>query len=94
MSQPLASPTELIHLSYDGNFLLECDATILSCQIIKTASRCNGDTKNDSSNKNNELQEDQHNLVELQLDRTVMHPQGGGQPTDIGVMEVMMIRTR
>jgi Ser-tRNA(Ala) deacylase AlaX len=55
-------PTELIHLTYEGNFMLECDATLLSCQVI----------------------DDQ---VELQLDRTTMHPQGGGQPTDVGVIQ-------
>ena len=55
-------PTELIHLTYEGNFVLECDATLRSCQVI----------------------DDQ---VELQLDRTTMHPQGGGQPTDVGVIQ-------
>lgn len=55
-------PTELIHLTYEGNFVLECDATLLSCQVID-------------------------GQVELQLDRTTMHPQGGGQPTDVGIIQ-------
>jgi alanyl-tRNA synthetase len=54
--------TELIHLTYEGNFQLECDATLLSCKVIG------------------------ENMVELCLDRTTMHPQGGGQPTDIGII--------
>jgi Ser-tRNA(Ala) deacylase AlaX len=57
------TPTEMIHLTYEGNFQLKCDATLLSCQVI-------GEDR-----------------VELQLDRTAMHPQGGGQPTDLGVIE-------
>ena len=95
MSLPLSPPTELIHLSYDGNFLLECDATILSCRVI-TTSECDSN-KNNSNGKNNENNKNKnneqpllYNQVELQLDRTVMHPQGGGQPTDTGVIEVMM----
>ena len=57
------TPTELIHLTYDGNFELECDATVLCCRAID----------------NGELQA-------IELDRTTMHPQGGGQPTDIGTI--------
>jgi Ser-tRNA(Ala) deacylase AlaX len=55
-------PTELIHLTYDGNFELECDAKVLCCRVI-----------------NDELQA-------IELDRTTMHPQGGGQPTDVGTI--------
>lgn len=56
------TPTELIHLTYDGNFVLECDAKVLCCKVIDD------------------------NAVEVELDRTTMHPQGGGQPTDIGTL--------
>ncbi len=56
------TPTELIHLTYDGNFELECDAKVLCCRVI-----------------NDELQA-------IELDRTTMHPQGGGQPTDVGTI--------
>mmetsp|Transcript_2173 Transcript_2173/g.3227 ORF Transcript_2173/g.3227 Transcript_2173/m.3227 type:complete len:286 (-) Transcript_2173:107-964(-) len=52
--------TEMIHLTYEGNFQLECDSKILCCEVIEDDG------------------------VVLQLDRTTMHPQGGGQPTDLG----------
>lgn len=55
--------TELIHLTYEGNFELQCDAKVLCCRFI-----------------------DGEKAVQVKLDRTTMHPQGGGQPTDIGIM--------
>ena len=61
----MTESTELIHLTYDGNFCLECEST-----IIKMAGA-------DADDPNN---------VAVQLDRTSMHPQGGGQPTDIGII--------
>lgn len=85
--QPPLPPTELIHLTYDGNFLLECDATILSCQVINTATTTTTTTAESKSDEKEQQQQSQ--VVALQLDRTVMHPQGGGQPSDIGVIEVM-----
>jgi len=71
--------TELIHLSYDGNFQLETDAKVIICKVIQ-------------SNQDEPLPSDDVNdtttlRVELQLDRTSMHPQGGGQPTDLGVIK-------
>jgi len=54
------TPTELIHLTYEGNFELECNAKVLCCRVID------------------------NDVVQLQLNRSTMHPQGGGQPTDIG----------
>eukprot|EP00563_Minutocellus_polymorphus_P017693 CAMPEP_0197717578 /NCGR_PEP_ID=MMETSP1434-20131217/2068_1 /TAXON_ID=265543 /ORGANISM="Minutocellus polymorphus, Strain CCMP3303" /LENGTH=274 /DNA_ID=CAMNT_0043302129 /DNA_START=116 /DNA_END=940 /DNA_ORIENTATION=+ len=62
-----AEPTELIHLTYEGNFCLECEST-----VIKIAG---ADAGADDPNK-----------VEVQIDRTSMHPQGGGQPTDVGII--------
>lgn len=63
-------PTELIHLTFEGNFQLECDAKLLSCQVIK------------------QDDEGADDIVHIELDRTTMHPQGGGQPTDLGVLKV------
>uniref|UniRef100_A0A7S2EUI9 Alanyl-transfer RNA synthetases family profile domain-containing protein n=1 Tax=Trieres chinensis TaxID=1514140 RepID=A0A7S2EUI9_TRICV len=60
------TPTELIHLTYEGNFQLECEATVLSCRLL-------GEDANGGKTG-----------VEIILDRTVMHPQGGGQPSDHG----------
>lgn len=56
------APTELLHLTYDGNFELHCDAKVLCCRVIDNGA------------------------VEIELNRTTMHPQGGGQPTDIGTI--------
>ncbi|KAL7427104.1 hypothetical protein ACHAXM_000705 [Skeletonema potamos] len=64
--------TELIHLSYDGNFQLETDAKVILCKVIFPS----GEEEPLSSAK-----------IELQLDKTSMHPQGGGQPTDIGSIQ-------
>jgi len=55
-------PTKLVHLTYDGNFQLECKAKVLHCGISATSKT----------------------RMELILDETIMHPQGGGQPTDYG----------
>lgn len=62
--------TELIYLTYEGNFKFETDATVVHCKVIPDET---------SANQNNVR-------IELQLDQTTMHPQGGGQPTDIGTI--------
>eukprot|EP00536_Pseudo-nitzschia_multiseries_P001393 jgi/Psemu1/250503/estExt_Genewise1Plus.C_180088 len=67
-------PTEMIYYTYDGNFRLECEAEIL-------AVRCLDDDNNDDD-KNDAEQRDR--TVEIVLNRTVLHAQGGGQPTDHG----------
>jgi len=72
--------TELIHLSYDGNFQLETDARVILCKVINDESS----TNNKIDEKNVEKDSGDVIRVELQLDKTSMHPQGGGQPTDIG----------
>ena len=64
--------TELIHLSYNGNFQLENKAVVL-CSVIDDKAATNS-----TKMKNIPIQ--------LQLDITSMHPQGGGQPTDIGTI--------
>jgi hypothetical protein len=77
--------THLIHLTYDGNFQLETNATVLNCRIVDEPS-------NKASNDSNaaiplsDSSADRNVRIELQLDQTTMHPQGGGQPTDIGVI--------
>ena len=69
--------TELIHLSYDGNFQLETDAKVILCKVIQS---------NQDEPLSSDVDDTKHLRVELQLDRTSMHPQGGGQPTDIGMI--------
>ena len=58
-------PTEMIHMSYEGNFQLDCDAKVLSAS--KKVS-------------------DGNVTVDITLDRTTMYPQGGGQPSDLGIL--------
>lgn len=62
----LETPTERLYLSYEGNFLLECSATVVSCKR-------DGD------------------VVRVAFDRSCFHPQGGGQPSDVG--EIVSERT-
>ena len=63
--EPLSlPPTDMLYMTYEGNWWTECDAAVL-------------DVKQDDDNK-----------VCITLDRTVMHAQGGGQPTDKGILQV------
>ena len=71
--------TELIHLTYDGNFQLDTDAKVLVCRVIDYKPNGNGKNSDDDA-------QEQTIPVELQLDVTTMHPQGGGQPTDKGTI--------
>ena len=80
-TMPTDKATELIHLTYDGNFQLETDATVLLCRVI--SDETNGNTEIKASN---EVGDARTVPIELQLDITTMHPQGGGQPTDIGTI--------
>lgn len=76
--------TELIHLSYDGNFQLEADAKVILCKVIQES---NQDEPLPSDDDDDVADTTTTTLrVELQLDKTPMHPQGGGQPTDIGTI--------
>lgn len=69
--------TKLLHLTYEGNFQLETDATVLACRVVDDAI---DDAIDDAREEGRTVR------VELQLDVTAMHPQGGGQPTDIGTI--------
>ncbi|KAL7448720.1 hypothetical protein ACHAWC_000862, partial [Mediolabrus comicus] len=82
MSTTDKEATELIHLSYDGNFQLETDARVILCKVINDESS----TNKIDENKNVEKDSGDVIRVELQLDKTSMHPQGGGQPTDVGII--------
>ena len=62
--QPSLPPTDMLYMTYEGNWLTECDASVLH------------------------VQEEAEQKVCVTLDRTVMHAQGGGQPTDKGVLQV------
>ena len=62
---PPPPPTERLYLTYGGNFLLHCDATVLRCTATP--------------------RDDGRVDVALAVNRSVFHPQGGGQPSDAGV---------
>jgi Ser-tRNA(Ala) deacylase AlaX len=84
---PPPPPTDLLFLTYDGSFALECDATVV--HVLAAAASC------DDPRDNGELEEVEGSSARVPsmplsaavlLDRTVMHPQGGGQPTDTGLI--------
>ena len=52
--------TDILYQTYDGSFQMECEAKVLSYQILDDAT------------------------VQICLNQTVLHSQGGGQPTDKG----------
>lgn len=56
MTEPFPA-TDLLYLTYEGNWIQECEARVLAIQ--------------DEA---------------IILDRTVLHAQGGGQPTDVGTI--------
>jgi Ser-tRNA(Ala) deacylase AlaX len=56
-------PTEMLYMTYEGNWLTNCQATVLQVQ-------------------------EEEDKVLVTLDKTCMHAQGGGQPTDKGVLQV------
>lgn len=73
-------PTNLLYLTWEGNFQLECKATVLRCNIL------------DSSNEPKQTKEqdsDDGIVVQVCLDQTVLHAQGGGQPTDFGTIRIL-----
>ena len=72
----MVEPTELIHLTYEGNFCLECESTVVAFDKI-----AGGDA--DVNGEQLSRPSQQYKMV---LDKTSMHPQGGGQPTDLGVI--------
>jgi len=65
--------TDMLYYTYEGNFLMECDAEITQCVFLENGE----ETADEASTK----------TVQLALDRTVLHAQGGGQPTDRGTIE-------
>jgi Ser-tRNA(Ala) deacylase AlaX len=89
----LSSPTEMVYYTYDGNFELGCDAKVLSCQFIEYS--CDSESQLQSQSQLGLLEQDSETItktniktVQLTLDRTVLHAQGGGQPTDTGTITI------
>jgi len=61
-------PTDMLYMTYEGNFWTECESKILNVSKVEGDPKAPPDT------------------FEIVLDQTVMHAQGGGQPTDIGTL--------
>lgn len=92
------TPAELIHLTYDGNFQLETDARVLLCRVIddggtpRQPAKVNNAGGGDVDCDGEEGPTPRTTIdvpVEIRLDVTTMHPQGGGQPTDTGTITVV-----
>ena len=95
--------TEMIYYTYEGNFQLECMAKILSCRFVDDdvdekssgdGGRFDGKEGEPTSSSSSSLamqKQGQERVVRVCLDRTVLHAQGGGQPTDTGRIEVFVM---
>jgi len=70
-------PTEMLYMTYEGNFETECESKVLDVVLSKV------EESSDPSSK----KATPPNTVSVVLDRTAMHAQGGGQPTDIGTFK-------
>ena len=77
--------TDMLYYSYEGNFLMECNAEIMQCVFIN--SQDDGGTSDNDNNSSNNNDKYKPTTVQLVLDRTVLHAQGGGQPTDRGIIQ-------
>jgi alanyl-tRNA synthetase len=75
----------MLYYSYEGNFLMECNAEIMQCVFID--SQDDGGTSDNDNNSSNNNDKYKPTTVQLVLDRTVLHAQGGGQPTDRGIIQ-------
>jgi len=64
---PLLPPTNMLYMTYEGNWLMDCSAVVLDIQTDADASTTDA-------------------VMQVSLDRTVLHAQGGGQPTDTGTL--------
>jgi Ser-tRNA(Ala) deacylase AlaX len=76
----MTEPTEMIYMTYEGCWQMECTSTVL--QVNQT--RLNDDADEVDSTTPKAQQQDAAATVDIILDRTVLHAQGGGQPTDTG----------
>jgi Ser-tRNA(Ala) deacylase AlaX len=77
-------PTDMLYYTYEGNRLTTCPARVLSIQENKTAAGSSSDS--DSGHGD----DDAVVIVDVCLDQTVLHAQGGGQPTDFGSLSLLV----
>ena len=78
------APTELVHLTHDGNFQLDTEAMVVSCRAFPADE---GTTTVEGN-----IDDDDPGVVtmsvEITFDVTTMHPRGGGQPCDVGTVSM------
>jgi hypothetical protein len=87
------SSTELIYLTYEGNFQHKCESVVVSCTFINPPLLDIHNKKKLDDNEMKLLDENKtttttrtQQWVEIILESTVFHPQGGGQPYDTGII--------
>lgn len=86
---PQLPPTDMLYYTYEGNSLTSCHARVLSIQE-KTTTTTVGDSDY-SDDVRSQKNDDRHgNIVDVCLDQTILHAQGGGQPTDFGSLRLLV----
>jgi len=80
-------PTDMLYYSYEGNFLTECESRVLDvvAEHHHSPKAGGGEDNNPTSSHR------QARPVSVVLDQTVLHAQGGGQPTDVGTLSMLRI---
>jgi hypothetical protein len=82
-SPSTVAPTERLYLSYSGNFLTSCEAVVTSCEVVLVPPSSSSEPTTEEQLNNNTTTSTE--LI-LTFDRSCFHPQGGGQPSDIGAI--------
>lgn len=72
----LLPPTDMLYMTYDGNFETKCESKVLAVSKVVEG----------NSDPSTKKAATPLNTVSVVLDQSVMHAQGGGQPTDIGTL--------
>jgi Ser-tRNA(Ala) deacylase AlaX len=81
-------PTNMLYYTSEGNRLTTCRSRVLSIQENTTTTVSGKNTKNDDTT-NNVNENDVVVVVDVCLDQTILHAQGGGQPTDFGRLQLV-----
>jgi hypothetical protein len=78
--------TELVHLTHDGNFQLDAEASVVLCRVVDDDNAVIEEGKKNATNHNDGRGTTVALSLEIILDVTTMHPRGGGQPSDVGTV--------
>jgi hypothetical protein len=88
-------PTIMLYYTNEGNRLTTCRSRVLSIQekvsddviTIVGSHSSNSHTKNDVKDTDDVTSI----VVDVCLDQTILHAQGGGQPTDFGRLQLLLV---